>query len=126
MATIDMVDRLFARALWVQLPADDETEAATNGAGERAIGISLAISGLRCIIQYVALPLILPLIGLTGVFSLPLVILLDLLALALLVRSLRFFWRTRHPRRFDMLPLSGAILLVILGSLAYDLWQLAA
>lgn len=126
MATLDMVDRLFARALWVQLPADDETEAAASGAGERAIGISLAISGLRCVIQYVALPLILPLIGLTGIFSLPLVILLDLLALALLVRSLRFFWRTRHPRRFDMLPLSGAILLVILGSLAYDLWQLAA
>lgn len=81
---------------------------------------------MRCIIQYVALPFILPLIGLTGVFSLPLVILLDLLALALLVRSLRFFWRTRHARRFDMLPLSGAILLVILGSLAYDLWKLAA
>jgi hypothetical protein len=64
------------------------------------------------------------LIGLTTDISLPLVIILDLLAIAMLVRSLRYFWQTRHPRRFDMLPLSGVILFIILFSLGFDLWQL--
>ncbi|WP_254151149.1 hypothetical protein [Candidatus Chloroploca mongolica] len=90
---------------------------------ERRFGLSLIISGVRCTLQYMVLPVVLPLIGLAGDFSLALVLLLDVIALSLLVSSLRYFWRNRHPRRFDILPLSGVILLLILGSLSFDLWQ---
>lgn len=92
--------------------------------GERAFSISLFISATRCTLQYVLLPIVLPLIGLTTDISLPLVILLDLLAITMLVRSLRYFWQTRHPRRFDMLPLSLVILFIIFFSLGFDIWQL--
>ena len=47
-----------------------------------------------------------------------------MVALWLLISGLRYFWRTRHPHRFDMLPLSAAILAVIVGSFAYDVWRL--
>ncbi|MFV9504747.1 MAG: hypothetical protein AB4911_09300 [Oscillochloridaceae bacterium umkhey_bin13] len=141
MAMLDTVDRVFARLLWVTLPpppppvveplvvtgeADDEVEDVSAAPATRAFSFSLLISALRCTLQYVILPVVLPLIGLTGLFSLPLLILLDLVALSLLVSSLRYFWRTRHPRRFDMLPLSFVILVIILGSLGFDLWQLFA
>lgn len=127
MAVIDTVDRAFARLLRVApLPEEREVAEKEDAPATRAFGLSLLISGLRCTQQYIVLPVMLPLIGLAGSFSLPLVILLDALALFLLVRSLRFFWRTRHPRRFDMLPLAGVILLIILGSLSYDLWLLLA
>lgn len=126
-AVIDTVDRAFARLLRVApLPEEREVAEKENAPATRAFGLSLLISGLRCTLQYIVLPVMLPLIGLAGSFSLPLVILLDALALFLLVKSLRFFWRTRHPRRFDMLPIAGIVLLIILGSLSYDLWLLLA
>jgi hypothetical protein len=127
MAVIDTVDRVFARLLRVPLPLEQaDVSAAEEGPATRAFGLSLLLSGLRCTLQYIVLPVLLPLIGLAGNFSLPLVILLDALALVLLVRSMRFFWRTRHPRRFDMLPIAAVVLLIILGSLGYDLWLLLA
>ncbi|MCU0495623.1 MAG: hypothetical protein MUD01_28895 [Chloroflexaceae bacterium] len=127
MATIDTVDRIFARVLRVTpqpevaLPEHGGVAQADSRAS-RAFSLSLLISALRCTLQYVILPVVLPLIGVMSDLSLPLVIVLDVVALLLLVRSLRYYWRTRHPRRFDMLPLSGLILLIILGSLGYDLW----
>lgn len=143
MRMIDTVDRVFDRLLWVSpqpqpvhaeitVAADedalaDDDEAPENPAdrpANRSFDLSLLISGLRCTLQYMVLPVVLPLIGLTTDATLPLVIVLDILAIVLLVRSLRYFWRVRHPRRFDMLPLSGVIFLLVLGALGFDLWQL--
>lgn len=138
-AITETLDRVFDRLLLLPpqpaLPAPttetadeaheeelDDAPPATQG--ERAFSISLFISATRCTLQYVLLPIVLPLIGLTTDISLPLVILLDLLAITMLVRSLRYFWQTRHPRRFDMLPLSLVILFIIFFSLGFDIWQL--
>ncbi|WP_322489628.1 hypothetical protein [Chloroflexus sp.] len=138
-AITETLDRVFDRLLLLPpqpaLPAPltetvDETheeeldDAPPATPGERAFSISLFISATRCTLQYVLLPIALPLIGLTTDISLPLVILLDLLAITMLVRSLRYFWQTRHPRRFDMLPLSLVILFIIFFSLGFDIWQL--
>lgn len=129
MAMIDTVDRIFARLLWVTpQPEARASEPGAKGGAEapasRAFGLALLISGLRCTLQYVILPVVLPLIGVLSGLSLPLVILLDAVALTMLVRSLRYYWRTRHPRRFDMLPLAALILFIIFASLGYDIWQL--
>ncbi|MGQ9742291.1 hypothetical protein [Chloroflexus sp.] len=135
-ALTDTLDRVFDRLLFLSPPptlteeplndevGDEEEEAVPATPGERAFSFSLFISATRCTLQYVLLPVVLPLIGLTTDISLPLVIVLDLLAITMLVRSLRYFWQTRHPRRFDMLPLSSVILFIILFSLGFDLWQL--
>lgn len=129
MAMVDTIDRIFARLLRVTPQPVPEAPAQSAG-GEaaapaaRAFGFALLISGLRCTLQYVMLPVVLPLIGVLSGLSLPLVLLLDGVALTMLVRSLRYYWRTLHPRRFDMLPLAALILFIILGSLSYDLWQL--
>ncbi len=137
----DTLDRMFDRLLFLPpqsapamtesaVAADDsiaeeaESETLPATPGERAFSFSLFISATRCTLQYVLLPVVLPLIGLTTDISLPLVILLDLLAITMLVRSLRYFWQTRHPRRFDMLPLSSVILFIILFSFGFDIWQL--
>lgn len=138
-AITETLDRVFDRLLLLPpqpaLPApttetadeahEEELDKAPPATpGERAFSISLFISATRCTLQYVLLPIVLPLIGLTTDISLPLVILLDLLAITMLVRSLRYFWQTRHPRRFDMLPLSLVILFIIFFSLGFDIWQL--
>ncbi|WP_298821712.1 hypothetical protein [Chloroflexus sp.] len=135
-AITDTLDRMFDRLLFLppqpaalQSADEDLDDSAIDDVvpatpGERAFSLSLFISATRCTLQYVLLPIVLPLIGLTTDISLPLVVLLDLLAIAMLVRSLRYFWQTRHPRRFDMLPLSSVILFIILFSLGFDVWQL--
>ena len=134
-ALTDPLDRVFDRLLFLAPPpastevplnndVGDEEEVVPATPGERAFSFSLFISATRCTLQYVLLPVVLPLIGLTTDISLPLVIVLDLLAITMLVRSLRYFWQTRHPRRFDMLPLSSVILFIILFSLGFDVWQL--
>lgn len=129
MAVIDTMDRIFDRLLWITpqpQPAPDAEagDEEASAPATRAFGLSLLISGMRCTLQYVILPVVLPLIGFATDLALPFVIALDLIALTLLVRSLRYFWRVRHPRRFDMLPLSAVILLIILFSLGFDLWRL--
>ncbi|MCS6888948.1 hypothetical protein [Chloroflexus sp.] len=135
-AITDTLDRVFDRLLFLPpqptIPAQfedipDEVEvddAPPATPGERAFSWSLFISATRCTLQYVLLPIVLPVIGLTTDISLPLVILLDLVAITMLVRSLRYFWQTRHPRRFDMLPLSLVILFIVFFSLGFDIWQL--
>jgi hypothetical protein len=121
MTVSDTLDRIFFRILCVQPQPADAAE--TAPAQERAVGLALLISGTRCILQYVVLPVVLPLIGLAGGLSFVIVVLLDVIALGLLISGLRYFWRSRHPRRFDILPLAGLIFIIILGSLTYDIWH---
>lgn len=126
MAHLEMIDRIVERILWIRpIPTADKPPPSDRPA-QRAFGVSLLISALRCTLQYVLLPVILPLVGITSGAALPLIILLDLLALWLLFGSLRFFWSTRHPRRFHLLPLAALVLLLIITSLSYDLWRLGA
>lgn len=126
MALSETVDRVFDRLLWMPQPreAAPATPTGAETPAARSVGIALMISGLRCTLQYVVLPIVLPLIGVISDLALPLVILLDGVALVMLVRSMRYYWGTRHPRRFDMLPLFILILALIFGSLGYDLWHL--
>jgi hypothetical protein len=119
------LDRVMLRLLRVTPQPIDPERANPSEPEERALGLAIVISGVRCTLQYVVLPVVLPLIGLWSGLSLAIVLLFDLLALTLLVSSLRYFWRVQHPRRFDILPLCGAIFLLILGSLAFDLWTLS-
>ena len=114
-----------ARVLFVTPPPPADEEVMPEEAKEgRTIGLALVISGVRCTLQYLILPVVLPLIGLASGFSLIIAMALDLVALWLLISGLRYLWQTRHPHRFDMLPLSAAILAVIVGSFAYDVWRL--
>lgn len=118
------LDRVMLRVLRVTPQPIDPDTANPSEPEQRALGLALVISGLRCTLQYVILPVVLPLIGLWSGLSLAIVVLFDLLAIGLLISSLRYFWRVQHPRRFDILPLSGAIFLLVAGSLAFDLWTL--
>ncbi len=126
MVHLELIDRIVERILWIQPMTTLDQSLPSDRPAQRAFGFSLLISALRCTLQYLLLPVILPLIGITSGAALPLIILLDLLALWLLFGSLRFFWSTHHPRRFHLLPLAVLVLLLIITSLSYDLWRLGA
>lgn len=89
--------------------------------GSRPFETSLLLAGVRCILRYVVLPLMLPLLGVatgagagvvTGA-SLALLLTLDVLAVVAIVATLRGLWRLQHPRRWYYLPLAVALTLLV-------------
>ena len=62
--------------------------------------ISVVISALRCIITYVAVPVLVPLLSLSGWVAAPIGLALCAVAAVTGVVSLRRFWRADHAHRW--------------------------
>jgi hypothetical protein len=114
--TLDMV---IARLLFVR-PAEADAEATTRVAN-RVIGGSLVFSAVRCTIQYVLLPIVLPLLGMAATIPPAALALLDVAVICSLIYTLRRLWQARHPRRWDYLALAVMSILGMVAFLAYDL-----
>lgn len=91
---------------------------------QRALTFGLLLSALRCTTQYVILPFVLPLIGVTAAIPPWVTIALAMLALASLTRNVRYLWRIRHPRRQSYLVLALVIAAALLTFMAVDLHSL--
>ncbi len=104
--------------------------AATNAEGQttpqtaptdKGITFALLLSALRCTVQYVVLPFILPWLGLAATIPPWITLALSLVALASLVRNLRYLWRIKHARRWSYLGLAVVIGLGLLVFIGVDL-----
>lgn len=72
-----------------------------SGAGaHRAFRISVVLSALRCLITYVAIPIIIPILSLSGWVAGPVGIALCAVAAINGVVSVRRFWRADHRHRW--------------------------
>lgn len=95
----------------------------------RPLELPLLLVGLRCVLRYVVLPFILPLLGVVtgatrGIVSgaaLAVLATLDLIAVMAILATLRWLWRERHPRRWQYLPVAVALTALIAFLLAYDI-----
>lgn len=94
-------DRLIGRLLFV----DVQSTAKDNSAGraERAFGFSLLVSGIRCILQYVVLPFILPLVGVAAEVAVPITLAINGVAMVLILFSLRRFWQINYRHKWQYL-----------------------
>jgi hypothetical protein len=102
------LDRTLERLLFIQRP-----RAETIPLSRAPFKTALAISALRCIVQYVVLPFALPLVGIAGDSPTWLGLICNAIALVALVSSLRRIWTARHPKRFTYLPLALLTLFAI-------------
>jgi hypothetical protein len=105
MAFVSQLDRLIGRVLLVPAPSGEVAGAAAPA--ERAFGFSLAFSGVRCILQYVILPFVLPLVGVASAAAVPITMALSLVAIVSLIASLRRFWRIDYKGKWQYLALPG-------------------
>jgi ABC-type iron transport system FetAB permease component len=91
------------------------TPAPLPASAQRAINFALLLSALRCTVQYIVLPFVLPWIGVATSIPPWVTLILGALALASLARNVRTLWRTRHARRwsylFTALAVAAALLL---------------
>jgi len=84
---------------------------------ERALTFGLLLSALRCTVQYVLLPFVLPWIGVAASIPPWITLALGGLALLLLTRNVRYLWRLHHARRWSYLALAltaGAALVIFM------------
>ena len=103
--------------------------ALTPGSSEgahRAFRISVVFSGIRCLITYLLVPVLVPMASLAGWVAAPIGIALCVYAVINGIVSLKRFWRSDHPQRW-VYTIFMTIVFVILGlALGSDLSRLGA
>lgn len=99
-------DRWVDRVLFVT-PRGDGAQPARTVAGrarrekpDPLLGVALLLTGVRCVLRYVVLPVGLPLLGLAPGVAGGISVVCDVAAVVLAVTSLRRLWAVRHPSRW--------------------------
>ncbi len=116
------LDQLVGRLLFVkpQTAPDDETEA------QRAFNFSLIFTGVRCILQYIVLPFILPVIGIAAEAALPILLGINIFAVISMLYSVRRFWQINYRHKWTYLIMALVILAALTAFIAVDIAELRA
>jgi hypothetical protein len=99
-------------------------ESALPAPAQRALTFGLLLSALRCTVQYVLLPFVLPWIGIATSIPLWITLVLGGLALASLCRNALYLWRRRHARRWSYLALALIVGMALVLFMVMDLRHL--
>lgn len=96
----------------------DDGRVAKDGraAGDRLFTGSLAFVALRCTVRYIALPFLLPLVGLSGGLSAVIALVIDAVAAMTIVLNVRRLWSTSWRWRYVGL---GVVMMGIIAILAW-------
>lgn len=120
-------DNLMTRLLLIRAEAGGlgaaEEAAATRGA-ENALTLSLMFSGARCILQYALLPFALPIVGVAADATVPILLLINIIAMISIFFSLRRFWEVGYKHRWRYLVVAAAALALLLAFTIYDILKL--
>ncbi len=126
-AQISRADSMMTRLLLVKpLPIYAGDEAESTRRAENALTFSLMFSGARCILQYVLLPFLLPVVGIAADATVPILLLINVLAMASIFFSLRRFWTILYAHRWRYLVVAAAALILLVAFTIYDVAKLAA
>ncbi|MFC5338442.1 hypothetical protein [Leucobacter denitrificans] len=109
----------FMRAL-LRVNGIKKTRKAEQSA-HRNMQIAMIITGIRCIITYLAIPIAVPIIGLSGAVSAPIGIGLSIIAVVTGISSLRQFWRSDHKYRWMYTAFIAVIFIVLAIALVSDI-----
>ena len=94
-----------------------EPSAAQLDRATKTLGSSIVFSALRCTLQYIVLPFVLPWLGMTGTVSLVISLVLEGLAVGIIVYNIIALWPTNWRWRYLGL---GTVMLFILGVFLYN------
>jgi hypothetical protein len=89
-----------------------------------AFSKSIAISAVRCLLTYVALPLLAPLVDLTGATGPIIGLVLSVVSVTAIVFSTRRFFAADHRSRWAYLAFGGSIIVLLLVGAVIDLVHL--
>lgn len=112
-------DRLMRRLLGVTAPT-----AASSASAHKAFRVSVVVSAVRCLITYLVVPILVPLLSLAGWVAAPIGIILCTYAVINGVVSLRRFWGSDHPHRWLYTGFMAVVFVVLALALFSDLTRL--
>lgn len=92
---------------------------------QRAFSMAIVISGVRCILAYVVLPFVAPILGLAPGVGPWLGILIGVVAIAANLFSIRRFARTKHPLRRGVIAINIAVIAFMVVLIAIDVSAIA-
>ena len=115
-------DLRMRRLLRLPIDAPKATEASARSLVER----SLLISMVRCLLTYVILPFVAPILGI-GLGATPLIgIPVGLVAIVANIASVRRFWRADHRYRWHYTALASVIIVLLVWLIVVDVAELLA
>jgi hypothetical protein len=102
---LSSADRVMHKIL--RLPLNPERISAD--AARKAMQTSLLVSTVRCLLQYIILPVVFPAVGLAGGVGSIIGMVIAVVAMIALYTSVRRFFRARHKKRWHYTVLAGAV-----------------
>jgi hypothetical protein len=106
---------------FLRLPPDGPK--ATGASARKVFEVSIWISATRCLLTYIILPFVFPIIGVSAndhAIGLP----VSVIAVIADVTSIRRFWRADHKYRWHFTALAGTIICAMLVFITGDLLDL--
>ncbi|MCC6804127.1 MAG: hypothetical protein IT319_14700 [Anaerolineae bacterium] len=104
----------------IQPISDDSVEQIAERA-QNAMKFSLIFSGVRCTLQYVVLPVVLPIFGIAGAVAVPFLLVINVLAIVSILYSVRRFWQINYKYKWHYLGFSVVMLVILASFIASDL-----
>jgi hypothetical protein len=89
------------------------------------VNLSLALSGLRCVLTYVIFPVLAPALGATSLIGPAVGVPVAVAALFFDVLALRRFWAANHRLRWKITPVYVGLMALVAALLVVDLVRLA-
>lgn len=112
-------DRFMRRMLGVQT----KDRRSAQGA-QRAFRTSVIVSGIRCLISYLLIPILVPILSISGWVAAPIGLALCAIALVNGIVSMRRFWRSDHKYRWMYTGFMAVVFLILALGLVSDLGRL--
>ena len=97
---------------------------ATEASARQLVEKSLLISMARCLLTYVVLPFVVPIIGIAGDIAPAIGVVLGVVAIVANVASIRRFWRADHRYRWAYTALASVIIIAMVWLIVIDLTDL--
>lgn len=105
-------------------PQTDQTQSTERS--QRLFTRSMVISGIRCVLAYIVLPFVTPLLGLAPGVGPTLGIVIGVVAIAANVWSMQRFWKVNHRWKWPVTILHIGVIGLLLVLLYFDITELLA
>ena len=90
----------------------------------RSTTAAIVVSGIRCIITYLLIPVLAPVIGMSDAASAPVTIALSVLAIVMGISGVRRFWIAEHRARWAYTTFIAVIVALLAVGIVLDIASL--
>jgi hypothetical protein len=106
------------------LRIDEQAPRQTDDELRRGFSQSMLVSAVRCILTYIVLPFVTPLLGVAAGVGPVLGITIGVVAIVFNVRTIRRFWMAEHRWRWAYTAVGGTVMAMLVVLIALDVAEL--